>query len=368
MDPQFPITIVGGGPAGAAAAIALARMGLPCRVLEAEPAEKLKAGETLPASVRPILAQLGMPDLLEAGGHLPCYGNVAFWGGPEPATHEFLADVHGHGWHLDRVGFERQLREAAMAAGVDWRVGVRVAGLLAAEDGWELEVAHWDGARGLLPAAFVVDATGRSARIARWCGARRISLDGLTGYFAMVEGVARAGITQHTFVEAVADGWWYAAAVPGGRLAISFLSDADLHAGALHEDFLTRKFVETVHLKGMLQGQLPKDALQAYAVRPASTGCLDRISGFGWLAIGDAAFSYDPLSSYGIASALGGGLYAALAIRDLAAGDDAALEAYAKVQGHAFQTCVDMMASHYGQAVRWADAPFWARRLGLRVG
>lgn len=339
-------------------------MGLPCRVLEAEPAVKLKAGETLPASIRPVLQQLGLPELLASGGHLPCYGNVAYWGSPQPATHEFLADVHGHGWHLDRIGFERQLRAAAIAAGVDWRVGVRVVGLLAAEEGWELEVEENDGGRGLLPAAFVVDATGRSARIARWCGAHRISLDGLTGYFAMVEGVAREGITQHTYVEAVADGWWYAAAVPGERLAISFLSDADLHAGALTADFLSGKFAETVHLKALLQGLLPAGALQGYSVRPASTGCLDRISGFGWLAIGDAAFSYDPLSSYGIASALGGGLYAALAIRDLAAGDDAALDAYAKVQGHAFQTCVDMMAAHYRQEGRWGEGAFWARRSG----
>ena len=135
-----PITIVGGGPAGAAAAMALARMGLPCRVLEGDAVPRVKAGETLPANVRPVLQQLGLSELLSEGGHLPCHGNVAFWGGEAPATREFIADVHGHGWHLDRRLFERQLQVAAVAAGVDWQSGVRVQAMARTEAGWALQV------------------------------------------------------------------------------------------------------------------------------------------------------------------------------------------------------------------------------------
>jgi flavin-dependent dehydrogenase len=360
--PQAPVTIVGGGPAGAAAAIALARMGMPCRVLEADTQGRVKAGETLPGNVRPVLHQLGLSGLLDEGGHLPCFGNVAYWGGAEPSVRDFIADVHGHGWHLDRQAFERQLREAAVAAGVDWQVGVRVTALARADAGWEVQVHNSDGKHATLASAFVLDATGRAARIARGQGAQRITLDKLAGYFALVEDVDVAGLPHHTIVESVADGWWYAAAVPGKRLAISFLSDSDLHSDVLEAGFLAGKFAETVHFWHLLGERLPDGALTAYDVRPASTACLDRLSGPGWLAVGDAAFSYDPLSSYGIGSALGGGLYAAFAVRDHLAGHSEAMAAYAQLQGRAFQTCLDLMAAHYAQETRWADRGFWARR------
>lgn len=357
-----PITIVGGGPAGAAAAMALARMGLPCRVLEGDAVPRVKAGETLPANVRPVLQQLGLSELLSEGGHLPCHGNVAFWGGEAPATREFIADVHGHGWHLDRRLFERQLQAAAVAAGVDWQSGVRVQAMACTEAGWVLQVQSGDGQETELAAGFVLDATGRSARIARWQGAQRITLDKLIGYFALIEDVDVAGLPHHTFVESVSDGWWYAAAVPGNRLAVSFLSDSDLQAARLGPDFLAERFAETTHFQRLLGQRLPGGALAAYDVRPASTACLDRLSGPGWLAVGDAAFSYDPLSSYGIGSAVGGGLYAALAVRDHLAGRVEALAAYAQLQGKAFKTCLELMAAHYAQEGRWVDQAFWMRR------
>jgi flavin-dependent dehydrogenase len=337
-------------------------MGIACRVLEAAPATRGKAGETLPSHIRPILHQLGLEGLLVQGGHLPCYGNVAFWGRAEAATHDFIADVHGHGWHLDRLVFEEQLRDAAIAAGVDWQLGTRVQACERRAAGWVVAVAAGDGKLVEMEASFLVDATGRAARIARWSGAQRISLDKLTGYFALVEGVDLDGLPQQTFVESVADGWWYAAAVPGGRMALSFMSDSDLQADHVGGDFLVSKFAAAQVLGPMLAPRLPGGSLQRFDVRPASTGCLDRLSGPGWLAVGDAAFSYDPLSSYGIASAMGGGLYAAMAVRDVLRGRTEAMDAYAQVQGRAFSNCLALMTTHYQQERRWVGQPFWERR------
>lgn len=339
-------------------------MGLPCRVLEAEAHGRLKAGETLPSNIRPILQQLGLPDLLAQGGHLPCHGNVAYWGGPAASTREFIADVYGHGWHLDRLAFEGQLRDAAIALGVDWQAGARVMSLAReqADAGWSLQVALPDGREVVQMAAFVLDATGRAARIARWLDAKRISLDKLTGYFVLIADVACEGLSRHTLIESVADGWWYAAVVPGRRLVISFLSDSDLQADQVAPDFLAAKFAATAHFQELLGERLPAGALAEFDVRPASTGCLDRLYGPGWLALGDAAMSYDPLSSYGIGSAMGGGIYAALAVRDHLKGRTEALDAYVKVQAKAFSTCLELMAAHYRQETRWADVPFWARR------
>ncbi|MEM6457226.1 MAG: hypothetical protein AAF772_19210, partial [Acidobacteriota bacterium] len=81
-----------------------------------------------------------------------------------------------------------------------------------------------------------------------------------------------------------------------------------------------------------------------------------------WLATGDAAVSYDPLSSHGIASALGAGYYAGCAARDHLLGRSEAFDAYRAVMQQAYATYLDLRQRAYADEQRWPDAPFWRRR------
>ena len=89
----------------------------------------------------------------------------------------------------------------------------------------------------------------------------------------------------------------------------------------------------------------------------ADTARLDRFHGDGWIAAGDAAASFDPLSSQGIMSAMQAGQRAADAVlgRESFSGYTAMIEA--SVQRYLVQR-----AAVYAQERRWADAPFWRRR------
>ena len=98
----FDVAVVGGGPAGAAAAIRLARAGAATVVIDADPRHGDKIGESLAPSVRLVLERIGVWEQHQAAGHLPCFGNRSSWGGAEIDTHDFLCDPYGHGWHLDR--------------------------------------------------------------------------------------------------------------------------------------------------------------------------------------------------------------------------------------------------------------------------
>ena len=94
----------------------------------------------------------------------------------------------------------------------------------------------------------------------------------------------------------------------------------------------------------------------------APSAYLDRPTGPDWLAVGDAASSFDPLSSQGIYKALADGLKAAEAITAWLDGDTGALDKYAAFVASRFADYRRNRAYFYAVERRWAGSPFWARR------
>lgn len=68
-----------------------------------------------------------------------------------------------------------------------------------------------------------MDASGRPAALARRLGADRRKHDRLVAVFASVRASA-VDADARTLVEAVPEGWWYTARVPGGRRVVAFLT------------------------------------------------------------------------------------------------------------------------------------------------
>src|SRR6187401_1604518 len=96
------VVVVGGGVAGCAAAIAIARTGRSVVVFERTGYEQTRIGETLLPRARGPLAQLGVWQQFERDGHLPASGSLAAWGSEELQENQFLFSPYGNGWHLDR--------------------------------------------------------------------------------------------------------------------------------------------------------------------------------------------------------------------------------------------------------------------------
>src|SRR5438105_2753114 len=82
MLTTFDVAIIGGGPAGAATAIALQRAGYTTVLLERTHYERTRIGETLAPPARSLLAQLGVLDRFLSDGHSPSAGTLAAWGQP----------------------------------------------------------------------------------------------------------------------------------------------------------------------------------------------------------------------------------------------------------------------------------------------
>jgi flavin-dependent dehydrogenase len=357
------VAIVGGGPGGATTAMILAGRGLEPVVLEAQPGPEFKVGECLSPGANPLLERLGIKDRLSREGHLPSYGNRSVWGSVTPLDRDFLFGTRGSGWHLDRRKFEATMADAARDVGVDWRYGWRLVKCSPIKGGWELNVKTPGGSKSL-EAEFVVDATGRQARLARQFGVHQIRYDRLTAIALLLESQhGKEIIDSFTLVEAVASGWWYSARLPDAMLITVYLTDSDLVDQAVmrQAEGLFSLLEETVHTRRRISegGYRP---LAQPRLLPANSSRLSAIYGDGWLAVGDAAAAYDPLSSYGISSAMGAGFYAGSAIADFLAGNRSALLAYKEIVGNAYAQYIIMHCDQYALERRWADNPFWCRR------
>jgi len=352
--------VVGAGPAGAAAALAMRRSGIESvAVIDWPRRRRFAIGEAAAPGIAGLLERLGLDSRLERLGHRPCHGNVSFWGDADPRTVDFFRQGSAPGWHLDRAAFDRWLRDQARNAGARLLTPARL--LEARRDGqvWRLLVGN--GASAIeLSARWILDATGRGAAVSRRLGARLHRVDHLLALAVIGRPAAEARFRGFTMIEAVEIGWWYGAQLPDGRAMMALMTDADIfrrNGLAFHQAWSA-----TIEMRRFAAPASQADDPEIFL---AATQFLDRAAGPGWLALGDALMALDPLSASGLTGALEDALAAAEVVAGSPGGtsDEGRLAVYA---GRARATLENYLTGRlgiYATERRWRDSPFWRRRI-----
>jgi flavin-dependent dehydrogenase len=331
-------------------------------ILEASRYREWRAGETLPPGSQRILQSLGCWERFLSERFLQSFGSRAAWGGEQPYDNEFLFSAHGNGWHLDRVRFDRMLCECAHEAGAEVLQDARLASAQWAEDRiWRISF-HRGGQHEALEASFVVDATGRSAAFAVHQGARRLIGDHLTGASVVFRFAPNhTPADTYTLVEAQEDGWWYSSMLPDSRAVAIWMSDADLvrsqglRAVERWMEHLRRSRLTAERL-AFAEPETPPGIWAAQSQR------LSRATGPGWVAAGDAASTFDPLSSQGILKALRSGKLASFVAIDWLQGMAGAQARYERTLAAEYEQYHATKIWFYGLEQRWRASPFWRRR------
>jgi flavin-dependent dehydrogenase len=355
-DLDADVAIIGAGPAGSACAISLrTRMpSLSVALIEASAFDVPRAGETLSPAARPLLEHLGVFDTFRSSGHAEVHGTTASWGDPSPHDNDFLFHARGPGWHLDRTRFDAMLAENAASRGATLLTGAAVTSTRRVDDRWHLDLA---GGR-TIAARFLVDTTGSAAIARRFCGARIVAFDHLVSFGRFFHDDTNAD--PRTIVEAFADGWWYTAALPGKRRFVACMTDSGvarrLH---LHDAAAWTRLLEAMPLAGRIAGR----ADGPIVARACGSQRLEPAAGSGWIAAGDAASRFDPLSSQGITKALRSGVFASYAIGDLLTnGDTRGMRRYEHFIRAEFDAYLRTRNAIYADEQRWPDSNFWSAR------
>lgn len=143
------------------------------------------------------------------------------------------------------------------------------------------------------------------------------------------------------------------------------MTDADLlprGQSQLHAHW-QRRLGETLHTRSRVIGQADEMTLdRPLRLIAAGSEMLECSGGGNWLATGDAALSFDPLSSQGIYKALQSGLLTAEAIDETFRGHASAVRELPFRNRQSFERYLKTRQDYYSREQRWPMSVFWRRR------
>lgn len=361
LDARYDVVILGGGPAGLAAAITVRRHGdLSVLVVEAHGFDRERIGESCPPDLLLMLEQLGLTERFRRDGHAPCPGYASVWGRPSVGYNDFIVNPLGPAWRLDRRVFDRMLAQAAVERGAQVCGSMRFAGVGSAEDGpadHTLRLIQ-RGREVTVRAGFVIDASGARARFARALGVDKQIDDRLFAIIRFAR-VTLGRLTRQILLEAVPQGWWYGAMLPDQRVVSMLVTDKPTLRRLRRAP---QGYTTALHATSFIGPALARLSLTdpRQYVWPIESGRLTRVQGDRWVAIGDAACSYDPVAAQGIYKALHDGISVGRRIAGVRGADDGA-DHPATIERR-YREYQHNRAYIYGLERRWLDAPFWRDR------
>ncbi len=325
--------VLGAGPAGCAAATALARLGRSVLLLDRDPEPRFKIGESLLPWNVPIFAELGLLPKIEAAGFQKKYG--AFFtnertGGTRQVEFRRAWDAsRPSAWQVKRKDFDGLLAAHAAESGAIVRRGTTVEDVVF--EGDRAVAVRVAGSEEIL-AKVVVDATGPAAFLASRLKIRRQDTK-----------LRRAALYAHY------TGVWRGEGERAGDILLPFLPDVWYWVIPFADGSASVGAVFGPALPGTLSGKTNVERLDellgrsatmraylARATRASEPGAVSdysfaatRHGGNGWVLAGDAATFLDPVFSTGVFLGMSAGLRAAKAI-------DAALAAKGRVDAADF--------------------------------
>lgn len=364
-DTLCDVLIVGGGPAGAASALALRQRGLSVILLERSndavqgteaPGRALGVGESISALAQFPLRELGLWDDFLRQPSRGTWLTQSAWGSNTLQEKRAIHTGLGPDLHVHRLRFDAWLRSHARQHGAVVRCDTRIDDVVfqASVRRFRLRVRDSGGNRRELEAPYMIDASGRSAWLMRKLGATTDTTDDLMCLGRPLQDVS---FEPSILVESTPDGWWYSAPSPDGAGIALFMTYPTLHKPLRRQQVWDTALASAPRTRARLAHVREIGLLRVCSAGPALTR---------WdanqpcLAVGDAAAAFDPISGSGVCFALRSALEAAHAVASAQRGAGALFDAYQRGVRRVFAQHLERRHLIYRSEMRWNTEPFWA--------
>jgi len=332
ISDRYPVVIIGGGPAGSAAATILSQRGVRCVVFERERFPRFHIGESLIPDTYWTLRRMNLIEKLRASHFVKKY-SVQFVADDGRLSAPFYFMNHrphesSQTWQVLRSEFDQLLLNTAREHGAEVHEGVRVSDVLFEGDrAVGVRISDLEGQPRVVRCDVVIDASGQSSLLMH-----KLNLK-------IPDPVLRKGAIWTYFQGAHRDqgqdegativlqvqgkkGWFWYIPLHNDIVSVGITADFDylfsgrgIDHGRIYEEELERcPAVKQRVAKG-------RRVARYYATKDFSYRA-KQAAGNGWVLVGDALGFLDPLYSSGVLLALKSGELAADAVADaLACGD-----------------------------------------------
>lgn len=332
---DYDVIVIGGGPSGSVLGTLLAQAGHRCLVLERDIHPRDHVGESLTPSTNFIWKRIGFLDKIEDAGFVRKPG--ACWTAPRSPEGRFVTIRLGefpppgapqlYTYNVERDVFDTMLLRHAHESGAKVVQGATVQRVLFDDgraigvtvkvaDGWSQDVF----------ARMVVDASGRRCLLANQLKLKRKDLTfnqfGIYSWFRGVEPLppGHEGFLFLHFL-GLERAWAWQIPLRNGVFSVGVVTDkADFIRGDQSEEDYFRSCM--ARNRSLSRAMRRAEQVRPWWLEGDYTYKIERLTGSGWMLVGDALRFVDPIFSTGVDVATYSATFAFEAIHEVLEGAD----------------------------------------------
>lgn len=345
------VIILGSGIAGLTLSLLLKRKKINHVVLDRVKKQKvMPLAETVPPSAMTLLENLQLLPLFTTSALRKTYGYHAMWGTKQlQTTHFFNSNPFKYGLKINK----QDVRDALYQEVSDCVLPYDQLAMLDSDtEGFRLEIKQ-DKQTQHIEAQQMVDATGRKRALINHLQIPVKAYDSIMAFSCHLPKVKHPDLIHEVYTESFADGWGIVSGLNETSQVMSLYShkEAGLHKALSEYSNWKNILADTHYLKHFLAVEAPETILGGHA----NSSAPDYFAKDNYLAIGDAAMAFDPLSSHGITNAVYTADRAAKAI----VGSSYSFNQYHKDLQEIYKGYLETKNSLYQREQRWTENAFW---------
>lgn len=345
------VIIIGGGISGLILSLLLRRKQIPHIVLDRVQKQKVMAlGETLPPSAMALLEELELLTFFQENALRKTYGYHAVWGSNTlQTTNFFTSNPFKYGLKIDKQAIQTALKAKVASHILPFDL---LNTIEHTKDKVTVTIAH-KKEKQHIEGNYIVDATGRNRVVLHALQIPIKQYDELLAFSCHLPKKKHKHMIHEVLTESFAGGWGIVSGLDKETQVMTLYTtkNTGLHTRLTNYSNWKTILADTKYLRKYLV----KEAPSTIHGGKANSSAPQQISGESWIAIGDAAMAFDPLSSHGITNAI----YTAYRASEAFINPSYSLQDYHQDMQAILATYLDTKNTLYLREQRWPEAVFW---------